>query len=118
MRAAHQRTEARHAYDWLWGDCVALALALHERTGWPIVQVVGERDGRQGFHVGVRMPDGRVLDGEGAHGREAWLAAYAADRMTREEFEPRDTPEARAVMHAARGAAARVIAGLARPAAA
>ncbi|MCG8920294.1 hypothetical protein L6E12_31445 [Actinokineospora sp. PR83] len=47
-----------------YGYCGALALALHERTGWPIVGLRG-RDGYASHYL-VRRPDGRLVDGHGA----------------------------------------------------
>jgi hypothetical protein len=60
------------------GQCHALALALHERTGWPIRQL--ENDEGEPFHLYVETPDGRALDITGAHDRDefrqAWCAAF------------------------------------------
>lgn len=47
------------------GACAGLAIALHDATGWPIVEV-GHCDGLP-LHFMVRRPDGRLVDIEGAH---------------------------------------------------
>jgi len=64
-----------------WGasDCHVLTIALHRRTGWPIVALHDGRisGGRQSplddygmlCHSGVLSPDGRFLDIRGMHGR-------------------------------------------------
>ena len=63
------------------GQCHALALALHERTGWPIVGLY--RDSEDGgelvcpanlSHLLVQRPDGQLMDIEGA-GEPAGLIA-------------------------------------------
>ena len=48
-----------------YGQCHALALALHEHTGWP-VWAMKARDGGE-THFLVRAPDGRLVDITGAH---------------------------------------------------
>lgn len=45
--------------------CAGLALALHDETGWPLIEV-GHCDGLP-FHFMVRRPDGLLLDIRGAH---------------------------------------------------
>ncbi len=59
----------RMAY--LYGDCALLALAAGELTGWPVLQIVVAEDDDPGEllmrHALVRMPDGRLLDADGAH---------------------------------------------------
>jgi hypothetical protein len=65
---------------YLYYDCVLLALAVSDQTGWPVVQLFeasGEplssmndkRDPREWLirHAMVRMPDGRLLDAAGPH---------------------------------------------------
>lgn len=60
------------------GQCHALALALHERTGWPVI--VLEDDEADAIHFAVQTPDGRALDITGCHDleefQEGWGAAY------------------------------------------
>lgn len=57
------------------GQCHALALALHERTGWPVWAL--RSPGRNGHdvHFVVRAPDGRLVDVTGARD----VAAVEAD---------------------------------------
>ena len=45
--------------------CAGLAIALHDTTGWPIVEV-GHCDGLP-LHFMVRHPDGRLVDVRGTH---------------------------------------------------
>lgn len=45
--------------------CPGLALAVHDETGWPLIEV-GHCDGLP-IRVMVRRPDGRLLDIRGAH---------------------------------------------------
>ena len=49
--------------DFTGGDCNHLAQRLHERLGWEPVIVTA--DGHGWTHVGVRSPEGYVLDAEG-----------------------------------------------------
>jgi hypothetical protein len=56
------------------GGCGALAIALHDATGWPIVAITDHHnvhDGRAGggsaLHWTVRHPSGRLLDIDGLH---------------------------------------------------
>jgi hypothetical protein len=55
------------------GQCHGLALALHRRTGWPLVAV----DDHKGVcvHVAVRRDDGYLVDATGAHTDEQLFAA-------------------------------------------
>lgn len=46
------------------GYCHALALAVHERTGWPVVGL-GERSFSDSSHYLVRRPDGMLVDVRG-----------------------------------------------------
>lgn len=71
----------------LQGQCHALALALHEQTGWPIRAVVDEQDDIR--HLVVEAPDGRLLDASGAHPRQAMAEAWEA------EIAPLDAERAR-----------------------
>lgn len=50
------------------GGCAALAIAIHDTTGWPIVEV-GHCDGL-GMHSMVRTPDGRLLDINGPQNQD------------------------------------------------
>jgi len=49
------------------GDCGYLALALNAATGWDIVVITPIEAAETDFwyHMGVRMPDGRILDIKG-----------------------------------------------------
>ena len=53
------------------GNCAALALALHDLTGWPLTLVARNADpdllADTWMHVLVRYPDGRYLDITGTH---------------------------------------------------
>ncbi|HEY5990612.1 MAG TPA: hypothetical protein VIV12_30100 [Streptosporangiaceae bacterium] len=53
------------------GHCHSLALALHEKTGWPLIGGVDRGpeygSGRVPDHVVVQVPDGRLLDITGLH---------------------------------------------------
>lgn len=44
-------------------DCGDFALAIHERFGWPIVNVVSSRNGA--VHSACLHPDGRLVDFDG-----------------------------------------------------
>jgi hypothetical protein len=72
--------------DGVGGCCHDFALALHRRTGWPLV-VVWKQPVIDAFtichkpsllHVALRAPDGRAVDIEGAHDVDAMVASYAA----------------------------------------
>ncbi len=47
---------------YLYGDCMKLARALYELTGWPIVGCHGAGEGQ---HYAVLTPDGRMMDAAG-----------------------------------------------------
>lgn len=47
------------------GACAGLAIALHDATGWPIVEI-GHCDGLP-LHFMVRHPSGRLVDIRGTH---------------------------------------------------
>lgn len=49
----------------LAGQCHAMAFALNERTGWPIVALTDEDD--EIIHLMVEAPDRRLVDITGAH---------------------------------------------------
>lgn len=60
------------AISWLaHGNCAALALALHDVTGWPLVFATRNADpalvSDTWLHVLVQRPDGLYLDIQGAH---------------------------------------------------
>lgn len=60
------------------GDCYALARALHEVTGWPLLAVLALKDDEiLGWtHMGVRHPSGAFLDVEGSWSDEDTLINY------------------------------------------
>jgi len=65
------------------GHCHALALALHERTGWAILAMSGRHSLRPDLqHVVVVMPDGRWLDIDGPQEPEE---RYYFQELTAEE---------------------------------
>lgn len=51
---------------YLRGWCSVLALAIHERTRWPIVGVFDPWEERHPMHVACRAPDGSYVDAQGA----------------------------------------------------
>jgi len=66
-----------------YGACSALAIALHDATGWPIVAITDAHnvhDGRAGggsaLHWTVRRPDGLLVDVAGAHEPARLVAEY------------------------------------------
>jgi len=77
--------QARHVFS--HGYCAELALALHRRTGWPIVSAGVWDDHNRlipGAHFGVLVPDGRVLDIEGASEIYSWAGRWGVDGAFRE----------------------------------
>lgn len=59
------------------GQCHALALAIHEATGWQMVALDFWQDIPN--HVLVRMPDGRLLDIAGTDVEDRWPTADCRD---------------------------------------
>lgn len=48
------------------GHCHSFAMALHDRTGWPILAMSGKYSGYTNLqHMVVVMPDGKWLDARG-----------------------------------------------------
>lgn len=76
---------ARRAFK--YGGCGALALALHDATGWPIVAITDHHNvfedrqagGGSALHWTVRHPDGRLIDIDGAHDHDELVEAYHGD---------------------------------------
>jgi hypothetical protein len=69
-----------------YGACGALAIAMHDATGWPIVAITDAHnvyDGRAGggsaLHWAVRRPDGKLIDIDGAHEAEALVEEYSPE---------------------------------------
>lgn len=58
-----------------YGACGALALAIHDATGWPVMAITdhhnvfedGTAGGGSALHWVVRRPDGMLVDVDGAH---------------------------------------------------
>lgn len=67
-----------------FGACGALAIAIHDVTGWPIMAITDHHnvfeDGRAGggsaLHWVVRRPDGKLVDVDGAHETQDLLREY------------------------------------------
>lgn len=70
-----------------YGACGALALALHDATGWPVVAITdnhnvvedGTAGGGSALHWTVRRPDGMLIDVDGAHTPESLVAEYEGE---------------------------------------
>jgi hypothetical protein len=69
-----------------YGACAALAIALHDRTGWPIVAITdahnveaGKAGGGSALHWAIQAPTGQILDIDGSHYAQALIAAYAGE---------------------------------------
>jgi hypothetical protein len=75
----------------LHGQCHALALALHERTGWPIIGVEDEELDICHFHV--QTPCGRALDITGAHEIDDYLELEHVDYCPELEYLVEQGPE-------------------------
>lgn len=93
--------QARHVFT--HGYCAELALALHRSTGWPIVSAGQWDDDRDddddddghfipGAHFGVLVPDGRMLDIEGASEIYSWAGRWGVDGAFR-EVSPAQLPD-------------------------
>lgn len=68
------------------GACGALAIALHDATGWPIVAITdahnvhgGRAGGGSAMHWAVMRPDGKVVDVDGAHDPDELVEEYHAE---------------------------------------
>lgn len=83
-----------------YGACGALAIAIHDATGWPIVAITdhhnvfedGTAGGGSALHWTVRRPDKKLIDVDGAHDQDDLVEQYhdeaddhqaAAGRSTR-----------------------------------
>jgi hypothetical protein len=69
-----------------YGGCGALAIALYDQTGWPIVAITDAHnvmDGRAGggsaLHWTVRAPNGLLLDIDGLHTAVELVAEYSGE---------------------------------------
>jgi len=65
------------------GACGALAIAMHDATGWPIVAITDHHNvygdkagGGSALHWVVRRPDGMLVDVDGAHDPDELLERY------------------------------------------
>lgn len=57
------------AEEWVHGRCYPFALALHERTGWPMRGLTAVRNGNRGVqiaHLWILRPDGTAMDAGGS----------------------------------------------------
>jgi hypothetical protein len=68
------------------GGCGALAIALHDAMGWPIVAITdahnvhdGKAGGGSAMHWGVRHPSGLFIDVDGGHDVDEITRAYDGD---------------------------------------
>lgn len=67
-----------------YGACGALAIAIHDATGWPIMAVTdhhnvfddGKAGGGSALHWTVQRPDGMLVDVDGAHTAESLIEEY------------------------------------------
>jgi hypothetical protein len=70
-----------------YGGCGALAIAIHDATGWPIVAITdshnvfedGTAGGGSALHWTVRRPDGKLIDIDGAHSPEDLVEEYNSE---------------------------------------
>lgn len=76
------RTPAALRVRYKYGQCHALAQAIHDATGWPMVVWSMEEGGND--HAMVKTPDGRYLDVEGVHTADEVRRGYY--------YEPTVTP--------------------------
>lgn len=98
------------------GDCHYLARAIHKLTGWPMAAfsaTYGEPD----LHAFVSLPDGRVLDVQGACSlhdmRKRWSTTRAKTQtFSWDELKVFGPPEYGASVARARIVARRLLAGL------
>ena len=68
------------------GACGALAIAIHDATGWPIVAITdahnvhgGRAGGGSAMHWTVMRPDGKLVDVNGAHDPDDMVEEYNAE---------------------------------------
>ncbi|MCC1496822.1 hypothetical protein [Alcanivorax sp. 1008] len=66
------------------GDCWCFALAQHQLTGWPLLQL--QADGMP-MHAAIRAPDGRIWDAYGLSSRDLVAARYAGSTEPDTEFQ-------------------------------
>jgi len=75
-------------YEFTKGQCHALALVLHDLTGFPLVGL-GPVDyhTKTPDHVAVLLPAGTALDIQGPGAEERWQSSYGFTPYQREEVE-------------------------------
>ncbi len=56
------------------GACAALAIAIYDKTKWPIIAIVDQNGSV--VHWTVRRPDNKLIDVDGGHTQEALIAEY------------------------------------------
>ena len=68
------------------GGCDALAIAMHDATGWPVVAITdshnvheGRAGGGSAMHWGVRHPSDAFVDVDGMHDQEEITRSYDGD---------------------------------------
>lgn len=73
-------------YVFTTGGCGAIAIALHDATGWPIVAITdhhnvhaGRAGGGSAMHWTVRHPSGMLLDVDGLHDASDLVDRYDGD---------------------------------------
>lgn len=84
--------------DWVHGWCYPFALALHERTGWPMRGLTAIRDERRGVqvaHLWCVRPDGTTVDAAGSFDEDALCAYFleSEDQGTIDSAERMDFPD-------------------------
>jgi hypothetical protein len=70
-----------------YGACGALAIALHDVKGWPVVAITdshnvfedGTAGGGSALHWAVQRPDGMLVDVDGAHTAEELVEEYGGE---------------------------------------
>ena len=88
---------ARQAFK--YGACSALAIVLHDATGWPIIAITdhhnvhdidGEKvaGGGSALHWCVRTPSGQLLDVDGLHDPDEILEFYHGDADENDDGDP------------------------------
>jgi hypothetical protein len=75
VTASEARAVCRAAEPGFRRQCQAVAVALHERTGWPLAFWYHPQEW-MGFHVAVVRPDGRFVDIYGVRGWDELAAIY------------------------------------------
>lgn len=88
---AGYRTPAALRVRYKYGQCHALAQAIHDRTGWPMFVWWMEQGGNE--HAMVRMPDGRFLDVEGVHDEWDIRNSYAFTPKVEQFRDARKLPD-------------------------